>query len=58
MRKGAGWISGGSVSGREKSICTGFETGGCLVFLKKCIKVRVAEVEGASRRAENEVTKV
>lgn len=43
---------------REKSICTGFETGGCLVFLKKCIKVRAAEVEGASRRVENEVTKV
>lgn len=44
----------------ERSTCTGFETGGCLVYLKKCIKkASVAEIEGANRRLEkDEVTKV
>lgn len=42
----------------EESTRTGFETGGCLVLLKKCIKARVAGVEGANMRVEkDEVTK-
>lgn len=48
---------GGCQVGR--STCPGFEMGGCLVFLRKCIEARAAGTEGASRNVEEEeATKV